>query len=275
VTLLLGFSAVNTGNNLLFLVVSALLAFMSVSGLFGWYNLHRLSVKVDLSDEIYDGTDTLVTFHLKNPKRTMPGFLLTVRFSGGKAMYPLLPRRGGDSGSVPVKFSGRGRFDLPVVEIESNFPINFFVRSKRYRIPHRFIVFPAPKSCTPVADLSEGGAREQTLARGGAEGEVRKIGDYTGSEPLKLVHWRISAKHENLKVKDIAGAGAPPLILDIESLPGADPEEALSCGTFLVNSLIRRNHAVGLRGGGIYVKPDLSRPHRLKVLTELALYGKH
>jgi hypothetical protein len=32
-TLLTGFAAVNTGNNLLFLVVSALLAFMAVSGI--------------------------------------------------------------------------------------------------------------------------------------------------------------------------------------------------------------------------------------------------
>ena len=29
----------------------------------------------------------------------------------------------------------------------------------------------------------------------GFEGDVTKISDYTGTEPLKLVHWRLSAKH--------------------------------------------------------------------------------
>jgi len=41
-TLLLGFAAVNTGNNLLYLLVSALLGFMAVSGVLGKWNLSRL-----------------------------------------------------------------------------------------------------------------------------------------------------------------------------------------------------------------------------------------
>ena len=46
VTLLIGFAAVNTGNNLLFLVVSGLLAFMSVTGLAGMYNIKKLISRV-------------------------------------------------------------------------------------------------------------------------------------------------------------------------------------------------------------------------------------
>ncbi|NIQ94316.1 MAG: hypothetical protein GWN87_08975, partial [Desulfuromonadales bacterium] len=54
-TLLLGFAAVNTGNNLLYLMVSALLGFMAVSGLIGRYNLARLRVEFAAPPEIYAG----------------------------------------------------------------------------------------------------------------------------------------------------------------------------------------------------------------------------
>jgi len=41
---LIGFAAVNTGNNLLYLLVSALLGFMAVSGVLGKWNLAGVEV---------------------------------------------------------------------------------------------------------------------------------------------------------------------------------------------------------------------------------------
>ena len=46
-------------------------------------------------------------------------------------------------------------------------------------------------------------------------------------------------------------------------------------GAFLVNTLIRRNRPVGLKAGRTLINPDVSRAHRLTLLTELALYGKN
>ena len=58
ITLLLGFAAVNTGNNLLFLVVSGLLAFMSVTGLAGMTNLKGLTPELVPPVEIFAGSAT-------------------------------------------------------------------------------------------------------------------------------------------------------------------------------------------------------------------------
>ena len=73
-TLLLGVAAVNTGNNLLFLVVSAMLGFMAVSGLLGWMNIRGLSVSVRLPDEVYAGVQTLVSIRIQNGKGYYPPF---------------------------------------------------------------------------------------------------------------------------------------------------------------------------------------------------------
>lgn len=275
-TLFIGFAAVNTGNNLLFLVVSALLGFMAVSGIFGWMNIRGNELHIELPDEIYDGLDTLVTIRLVNRKSMMPSFLIRVRVFGGDSAFTMVMRSGSETGSMVCCFRGRGRKALGEMRIESSFPINFFVRSKRYDLEGNFVVFPAPVVCSVLAGLDEKGMRGEAIARlKGSDGDLLRILDYTGKEPLKLIHWRLSAKHEDLKVKEMSTSLNQPLIIDIDNLPGGDLERALSCGVFLVNMFIRRNRPVGLKAGRILINPDVSRAHRLALLTELAVYGKN
>lgn len=102
---------------------------------------------------------------------------------------------------------------------------------------------------------------------------METIADYTGVEPLKLVHWRLSARHENLKVKQLTSLADVPLMIDIAQLPGQSLDDRLSCGAWVVNRSIRANRPVGLVTGAKVIGPDTSRLHRLKLLTELALHG--
>lgn len=249
---------------------------MAVSGVFGWLNIHRLALHIELSDEVYDGTETFVIVTLENKKSIMPAFLIGVKLDGEWLKFNLVNRRGSESGSLALRFHGRGYSTLTETVIQSRFPINFFIRSKFFKIPESFVLFPAPRSCyAPVDPPVRNGRGESLACSRGFDGDVMKINNYTGYEPLKLIHWRISAKHDEFKVKEMADSRGQPLILDIELLPGADLNEALSCGVFLVNRYIRQNRPVGLKGGGLLLQPDLSKAHRLRLLTELALYGKH
>ena len=99
------------------------------------------------------------------------------------------------------------------------------------------------------------------------------IRDYTGNDPLKLIHWRLSARHGELKVKEMAAPSEDPLVIDVLSLPGGGLEENLSLAAYLVNRAVRANRPVGLKFGARIVRPDLTRTHRLRLLTELAVYG--
>jgi len=107
-TLLTGFAAVNTGNNLLFLIVSALLAFMAVSGIFGWMNMHGNVLRIELPDELYAGRDTLVNVSLENRKSIMPTFLVRIRFFLESADFTLVKRRGTETDFMVMKFPERG-----------------------------------------------------------------------------------------------------------------------------------------------------------------------
>lgn len=270
----MGFAAVNTGNNLLFLIVSSLLGFMAVSGFLGWLNLRNLGVTVVLPDEIYDRQASLVTVRLANRKRFLSAFLLRVEISGKDARFPLVERGEVDADSVTITFHGRGAKLLEKATISSPFPINFFVRRRSVAVFAPFTVFPFPRECFPSGGAGRKDARGEDFSRRkGFGGEVTAIRDYTGSDPLKLIHWRLTARHGELKVKEMAAPVEDPVIIDVLSLPGGDLEENLSCAAYLVNSTARANRPVGLKFGDRVVRPDLTRAHRLRLLTELAIYG--
>ena len=247
-----------------------------VAGLFGWMNIRGNVVHVELPDEIYDGVGTLVTIRLVNGKSVMPSFLIRVKIFAEDATFTMVGRSGEEAGSMLCKFHGRGRKSPGELRMESCFPINFFVRSKKYYIPGNFVVFPAPKPGTLPGWPGDNGMRGGAVTRiKGLDGDLSRILDYTGKEPLKLIHWRVSAKHGDLKVKEMTSSLNQPLMLDIDNFPGDDLERSLSYGAFLVNTLIRRNRPVGLKAGRTLINPDVSRAHRLTLLTELALYGKN
>jgi uncharacterized protein (DUF58 family) len=249
---------------------------MAVSGVFGWMNMHGNILHIELPDEIYAGRDTLVGVSLVNRKFFMPTYLVRIRIISETADFTLVKRRGTDTDFMVMAFQGRGYKRFEEMELQSPFPINFFVRSKRFKLPDRFVVFPAPKPCRESLFFEANKSSSEFLSRyKGSDGDVQKISDYTGTEPLKHIHWRLSAKLGELKVKEMTAGSSKPFILDLDNLSGVNREDALSYAVFLVNRFVQQNRPVGLKKGGVVIKPALSRDHRLKLLTELAIYDKN
>jgi len=275
VTLLLGFAAVNTGNNLLYLLVSALLGFMTVSGLLGRWNLTRLTVRCRTPAELYDGVPTLLGIELVNGRRRLPACLLEVTLGGESVLFPLVEAGTTQRKTVPATLSGRGYQRLPSLTVRSRFPINFFVRSLSLPVAEPVLVFPAPHPCTQALPRDEAGRFESshTWWRG-AEGEVSRIGEYRGGEPLKRIHWKLSARHDQLKVKEPGATVRAPVVIDLAALPGKDLEKRLRCACWLVCQLLRAGRPVGLRAGTAAIVPAFSHAHKLRLLKVLALYGR-
>lgn len=274
-TLLLGFAAVNTGNNLLYLLVSALLGFMAVSGVLGRWNLARLSLRCVPPEEVYDGLQTLLGIELTNRRRRLPVCLMEVTLHGENAFFPLVEPGTTQRKTLPATLYGRGLQPLPDIEVRSRFPINFFIRRMTLAVAEPVLVFPTPHPCSEGSDADPGGERGvQRNWRRGIEGEVSRIGEYRGGEPLKLIHWKLSARHDQLKVKELSAATQVPVILDLATLPGTGIEERLRCACWLVGRLLRAGRLVGLRAGATEIAPACGRAHKLRLLKVLALYGR-
>lgn len=277
-TLLLGFGAVNTGNNLIYLLVSALLGFMVISGILGKRNLDGLQVRLRFADEIYDGHPTLVGVELTNGRRLLPAQLIDVQLAAepGSVLFPLVPAGEQEAGRLLLTLTGRGPHSFSAILLNSRYPINFFVRSRYLPIADRCVVFPAPQPCPlPAASSGRQLADERAASQRGHEGDIDRIHEYQPGDPLRRIHWRLSARHDQLKVKDLAAAASEPLWVDPRECPGASLEEKLRCAVYLINQGGRAERPVGLRLPGQRLAPATGRPHRLKLLHHLAGYGKN
>ena len=78
VTLVIGIAALNTGNNLLYIVVSAMLAAILVSGVVSAMVLSGLELGVRLPEHMFAGRPVVGRIVLRNPRRFLPSFSIRV-----------------------------------------------------------------------------------------------------------------------------------------------------------------------------------------------------
>ena len=76
--LIIGVAALNTGNNLLFIVVSAMLAAIVVSGVVSAGLLRGVELEIVLPSHVFAGRAVFAQFRLRNRRRRLPAFSLNV-----------------------------------------------------------------------------------------------------------------------------------------------------------------------------------------------------
>jgi uncharacterized protein (DUF58 family) len=77
-TLVIGIAALNTGNNLLFIIVSVMLAAVMVSGMASAALLRGLELDVMLPSHMFAGSTAMARLKLRNRRRWVPAFSVSV-----------------------------------------------------------------------------------------------------------------------------------------------------------------------------------------------------
>jgi uncharacterized protein (DUF58 family) len=256
-------------------MVSAMLGFMSVTGIAGWMNLRKLDILLTLPEEIYCTLPAVITVRLSSRRRIFPYFLLTLHVEGATTKLSYLKPGSPICLKLPTTFEQRGQGKIDRVFVSSPFPVNFFIRSNIIDTSVEYLVFPRPEPFPP--DLATGGSEKSgggaAHIRGGGE-YAGTIAPYTGLEPLKQVHWRLSARHGELKVKETKAETGTPVIINPDELPGT-LEQRLSYSTYLINTLMAKGNPVGLDLDGDITPAQISGPHRLRLLGKLSRYAQN
>ncbi|MFN4319533.1 MAG: DUF58 domain-containing protein [Aquificaceae bacterium] len=268
ITIFLGVAAVNTANNLLYLVVSYMLSFMLLSGMLSLYNLKGLEVLLLPPEEVYASTEAPFRVIVKNTKK-LPSFLIEVKKGGSYCLFPFIKEVG--EGVMHIHFEGRGLYKSIEVEISSSFPVGLFERFYSLKVPLSLVVFPKPLA-TNEKSLHSLGKEKNTLSQHskvrGCE-ELEDIRKYT-NEPIKLIHWKLSAKTGELYVKGMVEEASPPIMLSLNSVDGS-LEERISKLTYLIVKFISQGRAVGLELPHTTIEASTGIAHKRRLLTELAL----
>jgi uncharacterized protein (DUF58 family) len=157
-TLLIGIAALNTGNNLLYIVVAAMLAAMVVSGVVSALVLRGIELDVRLPDHVFAGKPVLGRILLHNPRRRLPSFSIHVvpskkkrpakQWSWEPAIFGFPPKRPPEQqwvrlpdrrvrrivndGSMPGIFEGYAYFPYlpPKAELSADLELRFQRRGR-------------------------------------------------------------------------------------------------------------------------------------------------
>lgn len=182
-----------------------------------------------------------------------------------------VPAGGQTTARVSFVAGHRGWQGVPMLRIETRFPLGLFRAWTLWRPAARALVWPAPEQ--PAAALPAGQARGagDQPARRLQGGDTEGVRAYRRGDPLRLVVWKKVARAGEMVSRDTSAAVRHQLWLD-EAEAGLPGREArLSRLAAWVLEAERRGADYGLRVAGREIAPDQGDAHRLACLEALAL----
>lgn len=211
--LLVALAALNTGNNLLFLILACLIALILMSGILSSISLSGVEMRLLLPENIFAGQSVRGFVELENQKLTLPSFSLRVEAVQEKGAspsailekpvyFPYLPKQERLQQSVPLTFQRRGVYRQDAFQIVTRFPFGFLQKSRRLDLKTEAIVYPSVQPTPEYMELLpvlQGALESITKGRGQ---DLYALRDYVHTDSARLVHWKATARSGSLMVRE-------------------------------------------------------------------------
>ncbi len=210
---LVALAALNTGNNLLFLILASLISIILMSGILSSVTLSGVALRLDLPEHIFAGQTVRAIVELQNEKLTLPSFSLRVEATVAKdspatailetpVYFPYLPKHDRVKQSVPMTFPRRGVYRQEAFRIVTRFPFGFLQKARRLDLLTEAVVYPSVEPTQDFFEILPGmqGALE-SLAKGRGQ-DLYALRDYVPTDSARHVHWKASARLGSLMVRE-------------------------------------------------------------------------
>ena len=204
------FAAINTANNLLYMVLSALLAVLLLSGFLSGLNFRFLRMTVRIPPHCFAGEPFPISIQVRNEKRVFPAFSIHVeqpeegawRFS--TFYIPVIRAQKHVFQTGQAILTRRGRYTMKQMKASSRYPFGFFAKDRAHDVEAECIcypeIIPQERMNVSVADIQ--GSSEKFER--GLGFDLYTIRDYVPSDSARHVHWKASAKTSILKTREYA-----------------------------------------------------------------------
>jgi uncharacterized protein (DUF58 family) len=220
------FAAINTSNNLLYMVLSALLAVLLLSGFLSALNFRFVNFDIRVPATCFAGEAFPFSVQIHNKKRVFPTFSLqaepldkgAIRFE--PFYFPVVQATAQTAQSGEAKFERRGRYSIKELRVSSRYPFGFFSKGRDYDVESECVCFPPilPQEHMNFAVLDIQGSN-QRFERG-LGFDLYTIRDYVNSDSARSVHWKASAKTASLKTREYAAEESRPVVLGFDRFGG-------------------------------------------------------
>lgn len=267
------FGAVNTGSNLIYLVLALLLAVLLVSNVLAEWNLRGLQVRRRLPAELFAGVDAEGGYILHNPRRRGAAWTVDVEEVGAvRGRGTALHCAPGATIEAPAvfRFPERGLAQLQELRIGSAFPFGLLHRAWLVDVPAEVLVYPTPRRGVSGATPSGYGADAPLAQIRADSGEFAGLRAYDAGDPVRRVHWPTSARVGRPMVVLRTGEVGEEVVVRVDGV-GVAREEQIARATGQVEWHCGRGDAVGLVVDGVVEAPRTGATWRRHLLTRLAL----
>jgi uncharacterized protein (DUF58 family) len=275
--LLLGVAAIATGNNLLFLLLGAMLGFITLSGWLSEQMIRSVDVTRRPPRAATAGDPARIGYDLHNRKRRMPSFAVEVGEEGmpGRAWLPVVAADAVATGRAEAQWTKRGVYPLRTVVMATSFPFGLFRKERDLEIAGEVVVW--PRHDRPVREPRPSGERvrragETFSGAAGARGEYRGLRPYRPGDDPRDVHWRTSARLGEPVVREYERDRSQALWICLE-LRAADEDAAETAAEIagsLASAAMRRGEAFGFATAEARVAPGAGPVQLERVLEALA-----
>jgi uncharacterized protein (DUF58 family) len=219
IIVVVGFAAWNTGNNLLFLVMSLLCSTLFVGWMTARASLRDLTVSARFPDHIFAGEPAPVIVTLRNTKPVLPSFSILVEARGPRndlkkkdrprhhkrllAYFSYVPHHAAAEQRVEQLFPLRGHVLIDGFELSTRFPFGFFRRRRRLRARNvDIVVYPRPEVISDELHSLPMYSGRMASLRKGAGHDLFSMRDYQPQDDLRYIDWKATARSRRLTVRE-------------------------------------------------------------------------
>ena len=229
--LVVGIAALNTGNNLLYIIVAAMLAAILVSGFASAIVLRGLELDVRLPEHVFAGQARQGRVLLRNSRRWLPAFSIQVTAAkakrakskgwrrkdktamppetaislfDGDVYFPLILAGREVSAEVQLGFARRGRYQQDSFLLSTRFPFAFLTKTRRVPLQREITIYPAVEATHEALEALPIISGEYEAFVRGRGYDLYRIREYVPEDSARHVDWKATAKSGALKVREFS-----------------------------------------------------------------------
>ncbi|MFY9690063.1 MAG: DUF58 domain-containing protein [Candidatus Acidiferrales bacterium] len=208
-------AAVNTGNNLLFLILACLLGGILISGILSRAVLSGIELKFDMPEHIFAAQPVLAEIELRNDKQAWPSFSLLVVGQTKRSktpaeiltrpvFFPYIPHASASRQKVELRFPRRGVYRQDAFGIRTRFPFGFFEKTREVESDIEMVVYPRVEPTEQFYEILPLLSGEMASHFRGRGHELHSLREYQPTDSARFVDWKVSAKLGRMAVREFA-----------------------------------------------------------------------
>jgi len=208
-------AAVNTGNNLLFLILACMLGGIVASWALSTGALSGIELKFDMPEHVFAEQPVLAEIELRNEKQGWPSFSLLVvgqtrrEKTPGEILtrpvfFPYIPHRSASRQKVELRFPRRGVYRQDAFGIRTRFPFGFFEKTREVNSEIEIVVYPRVEPTEQFYEVLPLLSGEMASHFRGRGHELHSLREYQPTDSARFVDWKVTAKLGRMAVREFA-----------------------------------------------------------------------